>query len=723
MIYDLNGGVGGPASLVEYHRTGDSVTTATAPAKDGFEFLGWLAEDGTLYAAGAVLSDAINAPYRLTAQWKKINKATVNVTVIVDGKSADGTVDKNLDREMTIELTYRPFGSSEDYVEFVGHTFTDKDGYYIGTTVGNVTTTDYIGLFKDLDVAYEYAANAFMSEYEVIPGGRTVTSTTDANGDITYHVTIRMQYAPEMRMLEYTVVEDIENDDLVPEAIDVKIYSFYNPYLYGVDVPNKKAWHPLVQHMNSTHDAFFDTKDANDNWCGHESYIVWTWEDQEENLSYHYRVAAAGLTLKDGTELTMVSTDGIHYISLASADGRYPAGAYTAVVSVEGGASPDGNALTGAYFDKNSPDQIGSIVITVKAHPYTVTFVPNGGTLLGTTDNTVLVDQFVVPNVDAYVPVRNDAYVFDRWVLVDANGNPTNQSVTAGQELTADITLVALWKAPKTVEGLVTVGATYEQTNEDGRVTIQTIHESDRPQTAVVLLQRIAPNGYFETISSFTVTLDYTNQDYYYLGSRAVGMGYYEFTNIPDDGSEYRVQLLLPNFTAMFQNEPKSVKKPLDYPIYNETDYAVLWGTTAPEVGTVNIHNHFLPDCFDLEYEVDASAIGNGFRPDSVELLVTYDNGKGVMSPADWAVISQMIFSDGMRGDDVALTNGLGSGSYPVWISSKDGVTYYIRGLREVNGVRYERYGIKTHFIERGEDYIEVLQRYVSPLYQAGDVV
>jgi len=53
----------------------------------------------------------------------------------------------------------------------------------------------------------------------------------------------------------------------------------------------------------------------------------------------------------------------------------------------------------------------------------------------------------------------------------------------------------------------------------------------------------------------------------------------------------------------------------------------------------------------------------------------------------------------------------------------KDGVTYYIRGLREVNGVRYERYGIKTHFIERGEDYIEVLQRYVSPLYQAGDVV
>lgn len=53
----------------------------------------------------------------------------------------------------------------------------------------------------------------------------------------------------------------------------------------------------------------------------------------------------------------------------------------------------------------------------------------------------------------------------------------------------------------------------------------------------------------------------------------------------------------------------------------------------------------------------------------------------------------------------------------------KDGVTYYVRGLREVGGVRYERYGIKTHFIQRGEDYIEVLRRYVTPLYQAGDVV
>lgn len=50
-------------------------------------------------------------------------------------------------------------------------------------------------------------------------------------------------------------------------------------------------------------------------------------------------------------------------------------------------------------------------------------------------------------------------------------------------------------------------------------------------------------------------------------------------------------------------------------------------------------------------------------------------------------------------------------------------VTYYIRGVIEVEGVRYERYAVKTHFIERGEDYVEILRRYVLPLYKTGDVV
>lgn len=53
----------------------------------------------------------------------------------------------------------------------------------------------------------------------------------------------------------------------------------------------------------------------------------------------------------------------------------------------------------------------------------------------------------------------------------------------------------------------------------------------------------------------------------------------------------------------------------------------------------------------------------------------------------------------------------------------ENGVAYFIRGVREVEGHRFERYAVQTHFIERGEDYIEVLRKYVAPLYQPGDIV
>lgn len=53
----------------------------------------------------------------------------------------------------------------------------------------------------------------------------------------------------------------------------------------------------------------------------------------------------------------------------------------------------------------------------------------------------------------------------------------------------------------------------------------------------------------------------------------------------------------------------------------------------------------------------------------------------------------------------------------------KDGITYYIRGVREVEGKRLERYAINTHFIERGEDLCDLVGRYVLPIYEKGDIL
>lgn len=53
----------------------------------------------------------------------------------------------------------------------------------------------------------------------------------------------------------------------------------------------------------------------------------------------------------------------------------------------------------------------------------------------------------------------------------------------------------------------------------------------------------------------------------------------------------------------------------------------------------------------------------------------------------------------------------------------KKGVVYYIRGLREVDGRRVERYGVQTHFVEEGESYVDLVQKYVLPVYQPGDIL
>ncbi|WP_353892754.1 coenzyme F420-0:L-glutamate ligase [Proteinivorax hydrogeniformans] len=41
----------------------------------------------------------------------------------------------------------------------------------------------------------------------------------------------------------------------------------------------------------------------------------------------------------------------------------------------------------------------------------------------------------------------------------------------------------------------------------------------------------------------------------------------------------------------------------------------------------------------------------------------------------------------------------------------------------DVADVAFERYAIKTHFITRGEDYIDIVNHYASPLYKNGDTV
>lgn len=43
--------------------------------------------------------------------------------------------------------------------------------------------------------------------------------------------------------------------------------------------------------------------------------------------------------------------------------------------------------------------------------------------------------------------------------------------------------------------------------------------------------------------------------------------------------------------------------------------------------------------------------------------------------------------------------------------------------LREVNGKKFNRYAIKTHFVKIGENYINIIEKYIKPIYKAGDFI
>ena len=54
----------------------------------------------------------------------------------------------------------------------------------------------------------------------------------------------------------------------------------------------------------------------------------------------------------------------------------------------------------------------------------------------------------------------------------------------------------------------------------------------------------------------------------------------------------------------------------------------------------------------------------------------------------------------------------------------ENGVVYFDRGTIEgKNGKKYDRYAIQTHFVEVGESQVELIEKYVRPLYQEGDMV
>lgn len=93
--YNLNEGVGAENADYNdaYSREKESVTLAAAPTREGYQFAGWLSQNGKLYNAGSEL--VLTGDEVFTAYWKK-DEPVVNHTLTVTGGTfavKDGDID------------------------------------------------------------------------------------------------------------------------------------------------------------------------------------------------------------------------------------------------------------------------------------------------------------------------------------------------------------------------------------------------------------------------------------------------------------------------------------------------------------------------------------------------------------------------------------------------------------------------------------------------------
>ena len=686
--YDLNGGVGGPEALLEYHHSEASVNVTTAaPTKTGFIFTGWKDQDGNLYNSGDLLTATIGQAYTLTAQW--VDAADIYVNVTINHGTADDIYDTGSQKSnINLDLVWAP-NYDTPYLE-TGDRLNLSSANHTGFSF--VSTTEYTkytatvpfvsGVSKD----YLYSVVTSKHNYKVV----SVTTTTDANGD--FYIDVVLDHAPQNEDLEFEVRVENTPSHLVPQAAIVKILAWSS---------ENNCWEVIVEHANVDGEKHPGVRVDLINNVGTGSYPVWVNEVMPDGTvdPYGYRIVVTAIIYPDGTivgvnndllvDLTKNNTD-LYNITLGSIGGQ---------------KYGDVNA---AYFENGV--QIGKLEAVISTQGYNVTFDANGGKVNGL-DKDKLTNQYKVPSFDGYVPTRDGGYVFDGWYLDPECTIPGQADVY----LNGDLTLYAKWKEPLKIEGFVTVAGTYEQTNKDGKVTIQKIYDADLVDTVVVILQKIHANGYTETIAEQMITLDYTKTEYYFQG-RKVGFGEFSFIGIPDNLEQYRIQVLIPNYTSTFQNEGESIDEnlKLDYPTYNLNDF-VAEDEDDDKVANVNVHSHFEPKEFELEYTVDAEQIGEGFRPQDVEVLITYDASNAGVAPNKWPVISQMIFGDEMIGDILTLQNGLASGSDLVWISHPNGITNYQYGMLLYHIVLAD--GTTVEFSDDLPFYVE----YQAPAYYLGN--
>lgn len=632
------------------------------PTKEGYLFDHWVCQSGHIHKAGDILSEAIGEEYTLVAQYIEACDVYIDIEIIHTSEDGKSINNDNGMHDITFTVDRR-FGGEGDYTELTsktvnwdGSSYFD-DEYFIA--MYSADTTTYVAktpFLVNVAKEAEYTVTAVKTGYDLV----SVTETVDANGDHRLHATYI--FNPNDFDFTFTVELDEKSmqvaDELKPKAVNVKVLCWGDP----IDVAGEEVmwWHIIQQHDT------YERIELDENGKGSGTYPVWMGTTDETPLPYSYRIEVVSYELQDGTIVEAINKDGAHEIY------HTPLNRFSTEVFVENGNTPSGSALQGAYYNGTTNSQQGTVNGVITIEVFDIIFNPNGGTLNGTTDNTVLNLQVGIPSLDEYVPEREGGYVFDGWYLADENGNMTSEAAVSDTVVFANTTLIAKWREPLTVQGYVAVAGTYSVV-EDGMQTVHEIPAHDRLGSVIVLLQRIDANGYAETIDY----VEASTMSPYFEGD--YGIAAYEFTGIEDHGQQYRIKVTASDYHSHYNNDTTNVPAEdyLDYAEESEEDwYLAAFLDDEDKVANVYAYLHFMPETFDLKYEVDAAYIGDGYAPTDVEVLVLCDTGEHI-DPQHWTPISQMIHAGEFIGNVSEFENDVATGTEAVWrTQSSTGSSY-----------------------------------------------
>lgn len=612
VIYDTNGGTfkAGEEVTKEVYSSMTAVNaTENVPVREGYAFAGWEYE-GNIYTSGAEVTSSVSAPIVLKAKWEKEVNVTINVTI---NHKADGGFDSNPDKdELAVDFLEMKSGSpalveTGDKIFFSKDSQTDENGndkaYAYNTDVAGseilatrytATAPTYTGLLE----SSSFGVSFNKSGYDAV-----VDKTQDESGNWT--ININLTYNPDDFDLEFSVrMADDVPTELYPDAVIVKVACWNT---------EKNEWVIITQQRTTGNTVRPGVRVDIDPVTGEGFGSYPVWKHDADNSPYGYRAVVTGFIYNNST--IIVPTEKDHTKEDGVVIVTYTDGNYTATMGNIADGKKFSTSLNGAYYDDATDGQKGTLDGVISVEKYDVTFDTQGGTVNGK-DKDIAVGQYYIPSFDGYVPTMEN-HKFLGWYL----DKECTISAKEGELLTEDITLYAEWD--RVLTGTLIVDGYLDSEHR--------VNDSDRATHALIELEEITSDGTYN-IAGLTVEIDWSDNQHF---SEPVP---YKFTGLDPDKT-YRIDVYLMNYEAAYQNSTTVINGNGDiHDDYNSTDFTAVYTDESRWETFVNTYLHFEPESYMQNVEVDASLIGEAFRPENA--LVEYF-GKEVGKDSDYSVIIQ----------------------------------------------------------------------------------